>query len=73
MPRTAKLQIVSSAPNKTPESAGCLKCDDGMDMATGHHHADGSVCRIVQRNNSFTSNERIPPLGRYDPRRDKYL
>lgn len=71
MPRTAKLQIIRKVPELA--SAGCLKCDDGMEMATEHHHADGSVCRIVQRNNSFTSNERIPPLGRYDPRRDKYL
>ena len=55
-----------------PDSAGCVKCDDGMEMITDHHHKDGSVCVVVQRNYSFSSVEKIAPLGRYNPGKDRY-
>lgn len=41
-------------------------------MVTEHHHKDGSVCVIVQRNYGFSGVELIAPLGRYDPGRDGF-
>ena len=56
-----------------PDSAGCVKCDDGLEMITDQHHKDGSVCEVVRRNYSFSDVDKVAPLGRYDPRRDKYF
>ena len=57
---------------KTP-SAGCLKCDDEMEMIDDVHHKDGSVCRVMARNYAVMDRQGLEPLGRYAPSRDKYL
>lgn len=75
MRATARKQVVTSIGEfrrLASDSAGCAKCDDGMDMISDHHHRDGSVCVIVQRNYGFSGVERIGPMGRYDPRKDRY-
>ena len=56
-----------------PDSAGCVKCDAGMEMITDQHHRDGSVCQVVRRNYSFSDVTHVAPLGRYNPGKDEYL
>lgn len=54
------------------ETAGCVKCDSGMQMIDGIHHQDGSVCKVMARNYAALDREKLEPLGRYDPRRDSF-
>lgn len=68
----AKTQSANRYRELAPDSAGCVKCDDGMDMISDHHHKDGSVCVVVQRNRGFSGAEKITPLGRYNPAKDRY-
>jgi hypothetical protein len=56
-----------------PDSAGCVKCDNGLEMITDQHHRDGSVCSVVARNYSFSDVVKVAPLGRYNPGKDQYL
>lgn len=56
---------------KTP-TAGCLKCDDEMEMISDVHHVDGSVCRVMARNYAVMDRQGLEPLGRYSPSRDPY-
>lgn len=71
-----KLKLIKTADKLyrelAPDSAGCVKCDDGMEMITDHHHKDGSVCIVAQRNHMFGDCAAIAPLGRYDPGADPY-
>lgn len=71
-PMPGKVQTIGRYRELAPDSAGCLKCDDGMGMETEHHHKDGSVCEIVKRNYGFSGYEKIAPMGRYDPGRDRF-
>lgn len=72
-----RLTIVSRAAQLKPatESAGCVKCDSGMEVITHIHHKDGSVCSVARRNFELTgivSPKDIAPLGRYDPSKDEF-
>lgn len=67
-----KIQSIDRYRELAPDSAGCVKCDSGMEMISDHHHKDGSVCTIFQRNRGFSGAENIAPLGRYDPGRDGF-
>jgi|HubBroStandDraft_4_1064222.scaffolds.fasta_scaffold03171_15 hypothetical protein len=51
-------------------TAGCPKCDSDIPIIDGIHHNDGSACRVVARNSWLNEARVVPPLGRYDPRRD---
>lgn len=67
--RTAKHTLASRA--LAPDSAGCAKCDQGMEMDGPFHHVDGSVCVVIQRNRGYSTAELIAPMGRYDPSKDR--
>lgn len=70
MPRK---RTVSPSRELAPDSAGCMKCDAGMEMISDFHHKDGSVCVVIQRNRGFSTVENIPPMGRYDPGKDIFV
>ena len=55
-----------------PYTAGCVRCDDEMEMVDEVHHKDGAVCRVMARNYALMDRKTMGPLGRYSPSKDPY-